>query len=189
MSIDTTRNVPTPDFDDESSDAGPIGAGAGGVISGGMTPAPPRRRPQTSRSKRRRMWVVGAVILGAIGFLVFKGLTSAIVFFKTANEAVAQRAQLGNTDFQMEGTVVDGSVRHLGGDLYRFAVESTGVTVDVQNSGDPPQMFKPGLPVVVVGHFVGSSNLFSSSEIMVKHSAAYIAAHPNRVKPASGSSP
>jgi cytochrome c-type biogenesis protein CcmE len=50
-------------------------------------------------------------------------------------------------------------------------------------------MFKPGLPVVVVGHFVGSTNLFASDEIMVKHSAAYIAAHPDRVKPSSGSSP
>jgi cytochrome c-type biogenesis protein CcmE len=89
----------------------------------------------------------------------------------------------------MEGTVVSGTVRHVTGDVYRFAVESTGVTVDVQNSGDPPQMFKPGLPVVVVGHFVGSTNLFASDEIMVKHSAAYIAAHPDRVKPSSGSSP
>src|ERR1039458_4093187 len=64
---------------------------------------------------RRRMWVVAVVILAAIGFLLFKGLTSAIVFFKTANEAVAQRATLGNSDFQLEGTVVHGSVRHVSG--------------------------------------------------------------------------
>jgi cytochrome c-type biogenesis protein CcmE len=135
------------------------------------------------------MWVVGIVIVGAIGFLVYKGLTSAIVFFKTANEAVAQRAQLGNSDFQMEGTVVAGSVHHVNGDVYRFAVQSSGVKVNVENAGNPPQMFKPGLPVVVVGHFVGSGNLFSSDEIMVKHSQSYIAAHPDRVKPSSGSSP
>jgi cytochrome c-type biogenesis protein CcmE len=133
--------------------------------------------------------VVGVVILGAIGFLVYKGLTSAIVFFKTANEAVAQRAQLGNSDFQMEGTVVSGTVHHLSGDVYRFSMSSSGVTVNVQNSGDPPQMFRPGLPVVVVGHFVGSSNLFASDEIMVKHSASYIAEHPGRVKLSSASSP
>jgi cytochrome c-type biogenesis protein CcmE len=188
VSIDTTRELPVPEFDDESSDAGSM-APAPTRDAASVAPAPPRRRPQASRAQRRRMWVVGAVILGAIGFLVFKGLTSAIVFFKTANEAVAQRSQLGNTDFQMEGTVVSGTVRHVTGDVYRFAVESTGVTVEVQNSGDPPQMFKPGLPVVVVGHFVGSTNLFASDEIMVKHSAAYIAAHPDRVKPSSGSSP
>jgi cytochrome c-type biogenesis protein CcmE len=129
------------------------------------------------------------VILAAIGFLLFKGLTSAIVFFKTANEAVAQRATLGNSDFQLEGTVVHGSVRRVSGDVYRFAVESNGVSVVVDNTGSPPQLFRPGLPVVVVGHFVGSGDLFASDQIMVKHSQSYIAQHPNRVKPAAGGSP
>ncbi|MGD0081705.1 MAG: cytochrome c maturation protein CcmE [Acidimicrobiales bacterium] len=152
-------------------------------------PAAPRRRVAVSRAQRRRMWAVGIVIVGAIGFLVYKGLTSAIVFFKTANEAVAQRAQLGNSEFQLEGTVVNGTVHHLSGDVYRFVVESSGVKVSVENTGYPPQMFRPGLPVVVVGHFLGSSNLFASDQIMVKHSQAYIAAHPGRVKPAAGSGP
>ncbi|MFZ0170044.1 MAG: cytochrome c maturation protein CcmE [Acidimicrobiales bacterium] len=189
MSIDTTRGLGDSELDAESSDAGDFVAAGRPPARAGVSPLPPRRRPRTTRAQRGRMWVVGILILGAIGFLVYKGLTSAIVFFKTANEAVAQRAQLGNTEFQMEGDVVNGSVHHVGGDVYRFAVASSGVTVDVENTGSPPQMFRPGLPVVVVGHFVGSSNLFASDEIMVKHSAAYIAAHPNRVKPASGSSP
>ena len=59
--------------------------------------------------------------------------------------------------------------------------------VKVDNTGDPPQLFRPGLPVVVVGHFVGSSDVFASDEIMVKHSQSYMAAHPNRVKAADGS--
>jgi cytochrome c-type biogenesis protein CcmE len=176
MSIDAP--VGAHDLEQDPTDAGVAPAAV----------APPRRRKAT-QAQRRRMWVVGVVIVGAIGFLVYKGLTSAIVFFKTANEAVAQRAQLGNSDFQLEGTVVQGSVQHVNGDLYRFTVESSGVKVNIENAGNPPQMFRPGLPVVVVGHFVGSGDLFSSDEIMVKHSQAYIAAYPNRVKPTSGSSP
>ncbi|MGH9292441.1 MAG: cytochrome c maturation protein CcmE [Acidimicrobiales bacterium] len=136
---------------------------------------------------RRRLLLAGGVIVAVIGFLVFKGLTSAIVFFKTANEAVAQRAQIGNSDFQLEGTVMRHSVHRVGGDVYRFAIESKGVTVDVTNTGYPPQMFRPGLPVVLVGHFVGVSDAFASDQIMVKHSQKYIAAHPNRVKAADGS--
>jgi len=135
----------------------------------------------------RRLWVAGAVIVAALGFLLFKGLTSAITFFKTANEAVADRAQLGNSVFQLEGTVVPGSVHRAGGDVYDFVVESRRVRVHVANSGAPPQLFRPGLPVVVVGHFVGASNVFASDQIMVKHSQSYIAAHPNRVKAANGS--
>lgn len=159
--------------------------------------APPATAPpataevhrRASTTSRRRMWVVGVVILGAIGFLVFKGLTSAIVFFKTTNEAVAQRASLGNSVFQLEGTVEQGSVHHLSSDVYKFTITSAGVPLVVENTGYPPELFRPGLPVVVVGHFVGSSNLFASDQIMVKHSSQYIAAHPGRVKPASGKSP
>jgi cytochrome c-type biogenesis protein CcmE len=202
VTIERARGVPPVDLDPESADAEEVGAepiiarSEGDPVlssppaecaAGALTPLPPRRRAQSTSAKKRRLLLAGVVIVAAIGFLLYKGLTSAVVFFKTANEAVAQRAQLGNSDFQLEGTVVNGSVRHLGGDLYRFALRSSGVTVDVENSGDPPQMFRPGLPVVVVGHFVGSTDFFSSNEIMVKHSAAYIAAHPNRVKPSSGS--
>ena len=133
--------------------------------------------------------MVGVVIVAAIGLLVFKGITSAIVFFKTANEAVAQRAALGNSTFQLEGTVVPGTVRDLskpGGTSVSFVVESRGVKVAVTNSGSPPQLFQPGIPVIVVGHFVGSTDRFASDEILVKHSNSYIAAHPNRVKALNG---
>jgi cytochrome c-type biogenesis protein CcmE len=142
--------------------------------------------PRVRGGSTRRLWVAGVVIVAALGFLLFKGLTSAITFFKTANEAVADRAQLGNSVFQLEGTVVRGTVHRAGGDVYRFVVESSKVKVQVENSGDPPQLFRPGLPVVVVGHFVGSSDLFASDQIMVKHSQSYIAEHPNRVKAADG---
>ncbi len=83
----------------------------------GTAPSAAGRRPRPlspeQRRQRRRLEVVGVVIVAAIGFLVFKGLTSAIVFFKTANEAVAQRATLGNSTFQLEGMVLPGTVRTL----------------------------------------------------------------------------
>jgi len=129
--------------------------------------------------------VVGVVIVAAIGFLVYKGLTSAIVFFRTANEAVAQRATLGDAVFQLEGTVVPGTVhsfRNASGMTVAFTVESSGVRVPVTNTGSPPQLFQPGIPVVLAGHFAGDSNVFDSDQILVKHSNQYIAEYPNRVK-------
>ncbi|MGO9195767.1 MAG: cytochrome c maturation protein CcmE [Acidimicrobiales bacterium] len=130
----------------------------------------------------RRLAVAGLVIVAALGFLVYKGLTSAIVFFRTANEAVAQRAALGDSTFQLEGTVVHGTVHRVGASEVSFEIRQGGATIHVDNAGDPPQMFRPGLPVVVVGHFVGDTDRFSSDQIMVKHSQQYIAEHPNRVK-------
>ncbi len=58
----------------------------------------------------------------------------------------------------------------------------------VQNSGSPPQLFQPDIPVVVVGHFASvGSDVFVSNQIMVKHSAQYIAANPGRVRAPNGS--
>lgn len=151
------------------------------------TAVPPRTSHRVPANSKRRLAFVGLLIVAALGFLVYKGLTSAIVYFKTASEAVSERAQLANTDFQLEGTVVHGSVHHLSGARVGFAISQGGATIHVINSGDPPQLFRPGLPVVVVGHFVGSSDAFSSDQIMVKHSQQYIAAHPNRVKAANAS--
>lgn len=141
--------------------------------------------PRRQQNNSRRLAIAGVIIVAALGFLVFKGLTSAIVFFKTANEALVDRAQLGNSTFQLEGTVVHGTVRKVRADEVSFAIRQGGKTIEVDNRGDPPQLFRPGLPVVVVGHFVGSSDLFSSDQIMVKHSQQYIAEHPNRVRASS----
>jgi cytochrome c-type biogenesis protein CcmE len=147
-----------------------------------VSDAAPVRPRRGGAGSSRRLAVAGLVIVMALGFLVYKGLTSAIVFFKTANEAIAQRATLGNSTFQLEGTVVYGSVHRVGSTQVTFEIAQGGATIHVENTGDPPEMFRPGLPVVVVGHFVGNSDGFASDQIMVKHSQQYIAAHPNRVK-------
>ena len=53
----------------------------------------------------------------------------------------------------------------------------------VANTGSPPDLFQPRIPVVVVGHFTSeTSSDFVSNTIMVKHSATYTAQYPNRVK-------
>jgi cytochrome c-type biogenesis protein CcmE len=150
-------------------------------------PPPGAARRARDRSTRRRLLVVGAVLAAAVGFLLYKGLTTAVVFFKTANEAIAQRHVLGDATFQIEGVVVPGTVHRLGPAELAFEIESKGVKVQVHDEGSPPQLFEPGIPVVLVGHFVGSSDLFSSDEIMVKHSNVYVAAHPAQGRRADGS--
>jgi cytochrome c-type biogenesis protein CcmE len=149
--------------------------------------APPVTRTLRERQTRRRLAVVGVVIVAAIGFLLYKTLSSAVVYFKTASEAVADRSSLGNSTFQIEGVVVPHTIRHLGNDELSFVISSGKVRVSVDNRGSPPELFQADIPVVLVGHFVASSNLFSSDEILVKHSNQYIAAHPDRVRAPNGS--
>ena len=126
----------------------------------------------------KRLWIAGAVVVAALGFLVFQGLGNATLYFRTADEAVAQRDSLGTKRFRIEGNVVAGTV-HQAGDRVAFDIESKGVTVPVVHQGDPPELFKPGIPVVLEGRFQGDE--FTSDRILVKHSESYVADHPERV--------
>ena len=125
------------------------------------------------------MIIAGLVVLAALGFLVVRGLGNATLYFRTADQAVAQKQQLGDRPFRIEGTVVGGTVRAVSRDT-AFNIESKGVVVPVSHQGDPPELFKPGIPVVLEGHFQGDH--FASDRILVKHSETYIADNPDRVK-------
>ncbi len=128
---------------------------------------------------RLRLWVVAAVIAAAVGYLLFQGLDEATVYFYRADEAVARRDDLGERRFRLQGTVVDGSVRQGGGEV-DFDVAAEGTTVAVRHSGDPPDLFRPDLPVVLEGRWDGDR--FASDRIMVKHSEEYRSENPERVR-------
>ncbi len=128
---------------------------------------------------KRRLWLAGIVVIGALGFLVFQGLGNATLYFRTADEAVAQRTELGERRFRIEGDVVAGSVRQTGNDV-TFTLTKNSVEVPVTHKGDPPELFRPGIPVVLEGRFQGDH--FSSDRILVKHSETYVAENPDRVQ-------
>lgn len=134
---------------------------------------------------RKRLWLAGVIVLAALGFLVFQGLGNATLYFRTADEAVAQKRQLGERRFRIEGDVVNGSVQQVGNDV-SFVLTSKSVEVPIRHKGDPPELFRPGIPVVLEGRFQG--DVFSSDRILVKHSETYVAENPDRVQPGPPSS-
>ena len=101
----------------------------------------------------RRLWVAAVVVLGALGFLVYQGLGNATLYFRTADEAVAQRETLGDRRFRIEGNVL--SPVNQTGEVVSFNIESNGVQVPITHKGDPPELFQPGIPVVLEGRFAG----------------------------------
>ncbi len=137
-----------------------------------------RPRDRNWLGSRRRQVVAACVLLSAFGYVAFQFLTSAEQYFLTTKAAVEQRAELGTKPFRIEGTVEHDV--HQVGKTIRFDIYADGVAVGVDSSGSPPQLFQPGIPVVLVGHWQG--NVFASDEIMVKHTARYVAAHPGRLK-------
>jgi cytochrome c-type biogenesis protein CcmE len=138
--------------------------------------AGPRRR--RSLGTRRQKIVAAIVILGALGFLLARGLANAMNYYLTANQAVAQRVQLKGADFRIQGQVLPGV--HQVGTTLHFVITAHNVNVDVVSTGSPPQLFRVGMPVVLDGHWQG--DVFSSFQIMVQHGSSYVEAPSGKAK-------
>jgi cytochrome c-type biogenesis protein CcmE len=126
------------------------------------------------RRSHRRRWLplaVVALVVVALGVLVLKGLNEATVYFRNADEAVAQREELGDRRFRLQGTVVDDAVDTSDG--VNFDVTYNDVSVEVHHVGDPPDLFEPGVPVVLEGRWDDSGEFFASDRMLVKHDADY----------------
>jgi cytochrome c-type biogenesis protein CcmE len=132
-----------------------------------------------------RLAVVAAVLLGALSFLIVKGLSGSLNYFETVDQAMNHRSTLGDQTFRLEGLVLPGTV-HRTQTGVSFVAAGTRDHIAVTNTGNPPQLFQPDIPVVVVGHFSGS--IFVSNQIIVDHTAQYVEEHPQRVKAPNGTS-
>lgn len=122
----------------------------------------------------RRAWVTVGLVVLALGFLVFRGLGNATVYFKTVDEAVAERAELGTHRFRIEGTVVTAPADG------RFTIRGEREQADVDYRGEVPPLMQVGIPVVLEGRWDGDR--FASDRIMVKHTSEYREENPDRVK-------
>lgn len=140
----------------------------------------PREAP--ARTPRRRWWGIVAVVLvlAGLAFVATRALGEATLFFYNADEAVAKRDELGDRRFQVQGTVVEGTVVD-SGDVVEFVITHNGVDVQVVHRGDPPEMFRPGMPVVLQGRWDLDDDVFTSDRMLVKHDDEYEADHPDRV--------
>lgn len=135
--------------------------------------------PDSSTRRRRSPLAVAllVLVLGALTFVLFRGLTNATLYYYNADEAVERREALGERRFRVQGDVQDDVVETENG--ARFSIAFNGVSVPVDHVGDPPDLFRPGIPVVLEGHWEGE--VFASDRMLVKHSEEYKAENPDRV--------
>lgn len=147
------------------------------------------RRPRRSPIRRWLPLAVVGLVVVALGLVVVKGLDEATVYFRNADEAVADREELGDRRFRLQGTVVDDGVETADG--VSFDVEYNGVSVAVRHVGDPPDLFRPDVPVVLEGNWDPSGDFFASDRMMVRHDAEYESRedYEERMREAEGESP
>jgi len=171
-------------------------AAAGLDLTPRRTGSRPGRRPPTVRRIISLLVVAGAV--GGITFALVRLVTDASLFFLNADEAVERRDELAGQRFRMQGTPLAHSVAETRVDFEQavaFTVAFEGVAADVVHVGSPPDLFTPGVPVVLEGRWVqgrppdldtfacgiNDGYYFASDHMLVKHDNEYRDTYPDRL--------
>ena len=131
----------------------------------------------SDRKPRRLAAKIAAavVILGAFGYLAYGGIGGNLVYFLTPGELLAKGNSAVDVPVRLGGQIVPGSVIWNAEKLdLRFRVTDGKIEVPVHATGAPPQMFRPGIGVVVEGRFAHDGT-FQATNLMVRHSNEY---HP-----------
>jgi cytochrome c-type biogenesis protein CcmE len=150
-----------------------------------LTPIAP---PKAKSSSRRRTIGVLVVLVIAILALLSQGLLHSLNYFDTVDQVFASRAKIGTTTIRLEGVVKPHTITRTSGGASFWMTGSGTREVYVVSHGTPPQLFQADIPVVVEGHFTSAhSTTFDGTQILVKHTATYIAKYPKRVKAPNGS--
>lgn len=132
----------------------------------------PRVHKQRGSSDGRKwLAITGVVVLiGALGLVVFNGLTDAATFYYNVDEAVQKRDDLGDQRFRMQGNVIEDTIAETDVGV-EFTLAFGDEEIRVVHQGDPPELFKPEIPVIIEGSFEGEH--FASDEILIKHDSTY----------------
>ena len=117
----------------------------------------------------------GLVIIAALGYLVYAGVSQSSVYFVTPSELRAQ--PVAGKAYRLGGMVQPASLKWQPKSLdLTFALSDGQASVPVRHKGAPPDLFAEGRGAVVEGTWSGDG-YFKASLIMAKHSEEYKAPH------------
>ena len=175
--------------DDESADA------TSGGVDLDVTPRAHDGSARRSGGSRRWLAVGGVTLLiAALGVVLFKGLSDASLFYYNVDEAVAKQDLLGDQRFRMQGNVIEGTIDETAAGV-TFVIAYGDQQLKVVNSGAPPELFKPEIPVILEGEFAtddagevtldgDGQPVFNSDQILIRHDSTYDEENSDRIKQA-----
>lgn len=165
--------------DEESVDAAPLDDRP----SLDVTPRTGEHTSSPGPGGSRKILVIAgiAVLAGALGVVVFNGLTDASTFYYNVDEALERSDDLGDQRFRMQGNVVPGSIVETDEGV-DFVIAYRDAQVPVDHVGDPPELFSSEIPVIIEGNLDGDR--FASDEILIRHDNTYEEDNGDRLRQA-----
>ena len=121
-----------------------------------------------------RLSGAGLAVAVSVGYLVWSAAGSSAQYYQTIAEVKAH-AEPG--DVRVLGVVQDDVQRLDGGQEVRFTASDRGSSMPVAYRGPLPDIFKPGIQVVVEGR-PGVDGVFHASTLLAKCPSRFTAATP-----------
>jgi len=114
------------------------------------------------------------VIVAAISFLAYQGLSDNLVYYITPSELLAKGAAGQGQQLQLGGQVRPGSLLwNKASHVLEFVLQDPKAQVRVVSNEVPPPLLQAGLGAVVGGTY--RNGVFHATSILVKHSSTYVA--------------
>ena len=128
-----------------------------------------------SGGRRIKFLAGGAVIVAALGYMIYAGVTQSSVYFVTPAEI--QAAPVAGKAYRLGGLVTRGSLTWEPRTLeLAFTLTDGKASVPVRHKGTPPDLFGEGRGAVVEGNW-NPGGYFKATLILAKHSEEYKAPH------------
>jgi len=122
---------------------------------------------------RKRYIFGGAILIAAVGYLLYMSLGSSVTYYVTVSELVHGSYQAYDVDIRVVGKVADGSINWDAEELQlEFAVAEGNATLPVIYHGVIPDGFKVDADVLVEGRY-RVDDVFQASKIMMRCPSKY----------------
>ena len=117
--------------------------------------------------RRRHKFVAGGlVIVAAIAWLIWAGVSQSVVYFVTPSELLA--APVASKTYRLGGLVLPGSLKWEPKTLdLSFTLSDGKASVPIRHKGAPPDLFAEGRGAVVEGAWTGDG-YYKASLILAK---------------------
>ncbi len=123
--------------------------------------------------KRKRVIFAGAIVLLAIGFLIYIGLSQFATYYYTVSEFVAQSESLSGEQVRVTGQIIpDSVIQDTNNFTINFTITDGETSLPVVYQGIVPDTFKAGTDIVVEGRG-DQQGVFYASVLITKCPSKY----------------
>ncbi len=133
-------------------------------------------------SKIVKLVLAGVVVVSAIGYLLFTGLTDHTMYYAEVTELLSDPSKYNAKGMRVSGEVVPDSVidGELNKKLIKFQVVDTqGSSMHVEFGGVVPDAFEEGVTVILEGNYNPEKEIFVAKTLLAKCPSKYETEDPN----------